>query len=438
MTSDLASNIQWGQTGQSSVEASGTAVRELCYQFEKCPMQQVAFDALVGELLRPSFKWVDKLGEPLNTSLPELPELPVGVEIAVVAAIKGMLVAGMFFWRKGTAKDLYSLVVAHPTEMWHGRTRRTAWTQGILFDPYPCHHKLDRVNSPCGRAAQPSVMLAEHERLLLNRDRLNSKPGVFISVDSRLQNNDGHSRPWFRAVGREFVDSISEEMDATNTSLDNLVKDRSEVITSLGAATLKRRAESGPMESKDAEVDRAHKHHREHVVRDGFVPTPASSLHSLSDGHRQMVALENRILYAMCVPPVAVGRNVNSERMSSAPQLVMHSLRSYKTFVSRVRTLISCMLKAAYIDAKTGHYIAFAVHLDNYDLDRLESIMTPAAAANAYAATFDIPLSWLSEKALAARQGAMHGAQRTVAGEETAVKQAKKSRGPPPGSNDTA
>jgi len=278
-------------------------------------------------------------------------------------------------------------------------------------------------------------MLAEHERLLLNRDRVNSKPSAFLTVDSRIQNSNGSSRPWFRAVGRDFVDSISEEIDEQNHSLDHLVKDRADVIASLGNATVQTRA-AQRRGHETAEVDQDHKMHREHVVRDGYEMQVAPTLHSLPDGYRQMTNLENRVLYAMNVPPVAVGRNVNSERMASAPQLVMFSLRSYKSLIARIRGLLEEMFKA--VADKDGAYLRFGPHVDNYDLDRIESIMTPDAAVNAYAATFGIPRDWLSKEAITARQGALHGEQRAPAAEAAAGRQAKRARGPPPGATDTA
>jgi hypothetical protein len=139
----------------------------------------------------------------------------------------------------------------------------------------------------------------------------------------------------------------------------------------------------------------------------------------------------------MNVPPVALGRNVNSERMASAPQLVMLSIRSYKSFVERVRRAVSEMLRDVSKDKTTGAYIRFSAQLDNYDLDRLEGILTPQAAADAYASTFNIPRDWVSEDALQARQGNLHGAQQTTSGHEAAIRQVKRSRGPPPQSTET-
>jgi len=350
--------------------------------------------------------------------------------------VRGLLVSGVFFWRRDPATGTPH--VAHPTQMWYGKR---GWTAGVLCEPFPATFQFDQVNSPVARAFKPSLMLCEHERLLLNRDRLNSKPAVFLTVDSRIQNNNGQGRPWFRQVGRDFVDSISEEMSDQNRSLDHLVRDRADVIGSLGDATMEQRMREHRQtddRNDDASLDSGFKYHREHVVRDGYDAKPATALQSLADGQAQISTLENRVLYAMNVPPVAVGRNVNSERMASASQLVMHSLRGYHALVARIRRLITEMLAVTTADTESGEHVRFTTHIDNYDLDRLESILTPEAAAAAYSATFGIPPEWISVDAVKARQGALHGAQKTPQAQSKAEKQMKKSRGPPPKTNETA
>lgn len=421
-------SIPW-ESPKSPESAAYGAIAQLCFRFEECPMMQIAFDALCGEILRPPMEWVSREGKVLHDRL-----VPPELDLAVVAAIRGLLVSGVFFWRRDPATATPH--VAHPTQMWYGKR---GWTPSVLCEPFPATFQFDQVNSPVARAFKPSLMLSEHERLLLNRDRLNSKPAVFVTVDSRIQNNNGQGRPWFRQVGRDFVDSISEEMTEQNRSLDHLVRDRADVIGSLGDATLEQRMRhqrSTEEAEEDAAIDSDFKYHREHVIRDGYEAKPATALQSLADGQKQINTLENRVLYAMSVPPVAVGRNVNSERMSSAPQLVMHSLRSYQALVKRIRRLISIMLAETTED--DGAHVRFAVHIDNYDLDRLESILTPKAAADAYSATFGIPQEWISKEAVKIRQGALHGAQKTPAAQHQGETQMKKSRGPPPKSNDTA
>lgn len=424
--------IQWTKPDNGTHAVSLEALSQINDQFETCPMQQMAFDSLCGELLRPQLEWVDAS----DNIVPDPPRISREFDLAIIAAIKGILVAGVFFWKQESASEVPE--VSHPTLVWHGKK---GWHAVVVNEQFPSTFRLDRINSPCQRAYASSQRLREHENLFLNRDRINSKPGIFLTVDKRMQNSDGHARPWFRTIGRDFVDTISEEIN-TAQSLETLVTDRAEVVKKLGEKTLGARmkpgAGKGSSDFEDADTDTQRKYHREHIVRDGYEGKPTAVLNSLVDGLQHTIKLENRVLYAMNVPPVALGRNVNSERMASAPQLVMLSIRSYKSFVERVRRAVSEMLRDVSKDKPTGAYIRFSAQLDNYDLDRLESILTPQAAADAYASTFNIPRDWVSEDALQARQGNLHGAQQTTSGHEAAIRQVKRSRGPPPQSTDTA
>ena len=109
----------------------------------------------------------------------------------------------------------------------------------------------------------------------------------------------------------------------------------------------------------------------------------------------------------------------------------MHSLQAYKAQVHRIRRLVNEMLKVATVEPKSGNYVRFTTQLDNYDLDRLESILTPEAATKAYSSAFNIPPEWISRAALVARQGAMHTGQKTVDEEANGEKQQKRSRSMP-------
>ena len=420
--------IHWPSSARDDDEqCTYVALRQICELFDACPIQQIAFDAVCGEVLRTPLQWVSPGGAVVAGA-----DIISELELAIIGAVRGILVAGSFFWKRAKRRNIP--IVPYPTMVWHNTEE---YNVGKLFAPYPVLYRKDCINSPAGRAMPASLRLQEHENLLLNRDRINSKPAVFLTVDKRIQNNEALSRPWFRSVGKDFVDTISEEI-GESSDLQQLIQDRAEVIQNLGKSTLTTRNVSNPVTGRaDAELDASTKYHREHIVTDGYEANNVAGLQSLQDGLPNITKLENRILYAMNVPPVAVGRNVNTERMASSAQLVMHSMRMYATFIERARSAIAVMIKECTIDRKTGHYVNFAIHLDNHDLDRLESILTPKAAADAYASTFRIPREWISETAIEQRQGIMHGEQKTVEGQEAATRQVKRSRGPPPKSKET-
>jgi hypothetical protein len=119
-------------------------------------MQQIAFDALCGEILRPPLEWTNAAG----AIKPTARAVPRGMDLAIIAAVKGILVAGAFFWkpRPGTVVP----IVSHPTLVWHGKR---GWTAETVWEPFPAMYRSDRINSPSARALESSLRLKEHENL---------------------------------------------------------------------------------------------------------------------------------------------------------------------------------------------------------------------------------------------------------------------------------
>lgn len=418
-------SIPWpDETKANAANANRSQLVAFCREFDECPMMQMAYDTIVGELLFSKLRWVTAAG----VALPKL-EVPPGWEQLVCDCVRGVLVGGVFFWRKrGKIPE-----VAHPSQVWY--TRAKGWTPVVMYPPHPHTYDNGSINSPVRRATPPSRALHEHRCLQLNRDRINSKPSVFVSIDSRLQNNNGKSKPWFRAVGREFVDSIGEQLESSNQPYDFLVSDRAEVITNLGDATVQQRKRKRPHEDV-ADVDSEQKFHREHIISDGFEGTAVAPLVSLSDGQKTIADLEHAVLLAMGVPPAALGRNVNSERLASANQLVMYSLRSFKTTISRMKRLIDGFLRAASA-MPDGTYISFTTVLSQFDIDQLEGVLTTEATIKAYSQAYDIPSEWMDAAAVDMKRAALHGgAESKTKVDDTARKDAAKSRKPPSGATD--
>ena len=172
---------------------------------------QLAYNTLVAEVLKGGLVWLRKDGTPA-TDIDT--EVPLGWSRVVRDAIKGILVTGTFFWK--SHKDELGIRIAHPTEAWYTSPK---WTAEVLFPPYPVTNSLGKlVNSPVQRALPYAKAVAEHEMLMLNRDRLNSRPGLFLTVDNRIQSTDGRSKPWSRTIGNEFTETLSTQMDPINQS----------------------------------------------------------------------------------------------------------------------------------------------------------------------------------------------------------------------------
>jgi hypothetical protein len=430
--SEKMTSIPWTANGNSAKQqyaASQALLYKYSVQLDTCPTMQLAMSTMVSELLFSRLRWVNKTGDILDAR-----DVAGGWETAVCDCVRAILVSGMFFWR--SSGDVPT--VAHPSEVW---IESKGWKLAVMYPPFPRSYRTTQINSPVASAFAQSIKLEEMQALMLNRDRMNSKPGVFIAVDSKLQNATGRSKPWFRSMGSSFVDTIGEQLEFTNQPYDYLVQDRADIIEGLGDATMAQREKKrGRTKTADnAVVDGEGKQHREHVLTDGYEGKPAAPLQSLADGLQHITATENKILYAMQVPPPAVGRNINTERLASANQLVMYSLRAFKATTSRLKRLIGKMLKEAS-ENDDGDYITFSIVLSQHDLDHVEPLLTPAAIKKTYSQLYDIPENWLDLGAIKERREMQHSAGRNgdkrSGNEETNVdRQVKRAKKAPPKSD---
>jgi hypothetical protein len=407
-----ADGIQWSsKTGDENVITRKLLIT-LCSEFELSSAMQLAFNALAAEVLRGGLQWVIPDGVVVSPKDP----VPLGWQRVVRAAIKGVLVSGSFFWRRN--RDSGSgIAIAHPSEAWFDDPK---WKAQVLFKPYPKEYSRGRVlNSPVQRAYPFAVAVAEFDSLILNRDRMNSKPGIYTTIDKRLQSQDGRSKPWFRTVGSDFTETLSTQLDPLNNNYDTLVRDRAEQVTSLGQATImSRKRDLGEMQASDNGAANAHfannlvhaiapdqdaggKLHREHKVSDGHDIAIAQSLNSLIDGRAHVASLEIRILHALHVPPSVVGLNQNSERLASGSQLVIATLTSFQTIVSTLQTLIGDVIKEASAE-KDGTYVGFGTPLTQVALDRLMPYMSNHDARRAIATAYNVPISWIDLKRVTA------------------------------------
>jgi len=423
--------IPWSKnpnSAESQLAASQALLFKYSMQLDVCPMMQLAMEALVSELLFSRLHWATKTGDIIDDR-----DVAIGWETVVADCVRAILVSGVFFWRK----EGNIPTVAHPSEVW---LNAKGWKLALMYPPFPLSYRTTRINSPVATAFNQSVKLQEMQALMLNRDRMNSKPGVFVNVDAKLQNATGRSKPWFRTIGHQFVDTIGEQLEFTNQPYDYLVQDRAQIIEGLGDATMaqreKKRGRTMPVDK--AVVDGEGKQHREHLLTDGYEGRPAAPLQSLADGLQHITATENKILYAMQVPPTSVGRNINTERLASANQLVMYSLRAFKATTSRLKRLIGKMLKDAS-EEKNGDYITFSIVLSQHDLDHIEPLLTPTAIRRTYSQLYDVPEDWIDLDAIKERRDMQNAAGINgggVASEETKVdRQVKRAKKAPPKSD---
>ena len=89
------------------------------------------------------------------------------------------------------------------------------------------------------RAARDTFRLEAMEEMFDARDRHNSKPAVYTTIDSRLQNQQGSSRQWFRTSNAGDVAGFRGTIDS---NFNDLVARRADTVRQLHDVTVGARA----------------------------------------------------------------------------------------------------------------------------------------------------------------------------------------------------
>ena len=371
------------------------------------------------------------------------------------------MVTGCFFTEKEGTEESEVYRVAHPNETWLKEKGEPAlsenytefekglpWTPVVCFPPFPRRAAFRRINSPVQRAALYGKQLNVHRRMFLKRDVANSVPSAWMTISDKIQNS-GHSKPWFRSIGTDYVDTFSNQLSRPH-DYEKLIADRREVINSLGSATVETRAQARAGKNEEEmsllEPDAQQKTHSELILSDGYQGTQTRQLQSLGDALTIIDRLECATLQIMGVPPSAIGRNQNSERMASANQLVSRSMKPFFAAVEKYQAVIETALRQIS-ETDAGDYVGFGAVLSPFDLERLEGIMKPGAVKRAYADAYNVPLEWIDESKIVDRQSALKqvssGSKKQAADTDDAAaqelrahKKRKQETAPPKGAKD--
>ena len=239
--------------------------------------------------------------------------------------------------------------------------------------------------SAAHRAYPATIQLQKLLRNWTERDRCNTKNTVYTTVSDELKQQNGSDRQWFRDV--TTADSMPTRAPDVDVNFHTLVHRRAETVQKLDAITnLARERQSGANalsrvgdRLQDEEPPRVVEH-AEHIVSDGRTYTEARQLGSMADSKLVMDELKHTILFAFGVPPQAVGRNINSERIASSNRLTEMAITTYLTLIRLYRQRIGDAIREE-TEAPSGSYIGFSVCLSHYELEKLQPVLKQTCAA---------------------------------------------------------
>jgi hypothetical protein len=396
-------------------------LEELMCLFDEDPNQQLAFKTIVSEVLRCKLAWHVAQSETAQDAIP----VPDWWATFVTDAIRSILINGNFIYRRcGTRAGVPVCIVADPVSVfvtWCDKTNRYIpsckkhrWKIGLVEPPHrgsasrePCF----LLNSAAIRANAATLQLKTIIENWVARDMTNSSNSIYTAVSDDLRNQNGSDRQWFRNVNT--TDHMPTRSSDIDTNFNTLVHRRAQTIQQLDAITHEARTRSTPQAQRHVgsltittpDKPAAHK---EHIVSDGRVYTEARQLGSMADSKMIIDELKHSILFAFGVPPQALGRNINSERIAASNRLTEMAITTYTSFINLLRVRLGDAIKSETL-SETASYIGFSVCLAQYELERLQPYLKDTICKKMIARCYEIPESFLDSKKIRAVIEAEHG-----------------------------
>ena len=425
-----------GSVGAAVNGDLATHMNELCAVFQVDNTQQLAYKTIVSEVMQNKLMWHAHEGDIGDPSVP----VPVWWTTFVSDAVRSILLSGYFVYRGiGKRAGVCVCVVADPSEVWvkwdtntHTYTpscSKYRWRIGLVEAPLKhtaSHSPIGHLSSAAIRAQVPTAALAEVVHNWMQRDRLNSVPAVFTKVSDELKQQNGSDRAWFRNVNSN--DAMSTRAQDIDMNFHTLVHRRAETIQQLDAITNQARSRNGQTRTPvgaTAFASPDDTEHAEHIVSDGRDFVERKSLASMADAKLQMDEMRHAVLFAFGVPPQALGKNINSERIASSNRLTEMALTTYTSFIKLLRSRIGAAIKTN-TSTPNGGFVDFSCCLTNYEFENVQHFLVDSAIAPMISRTFDIPVGIIDTDKIIQARGEEHSGKRARTEVETAaLKRAK-------------
>lgn len=415
-----SSSIPWksGPTAAALLgdgAADNRFLHDLANTFHTDPTQQLAYRTIVSEVLRSPLLWHGPAASVGDESVP-VPDWWINF---VGDAVRSILLTGYFVYRHvGSRAGVPVCVVADPcvvTVHWctkkndyYTSCTKHKWWLGMVEAPNKVHCTIGgherRLNSAASRAANATRHLNTLMKNWVARDSLNSSPGVFTSVSDELKQQNGSDRQWFRNVGADTMNTRAQDIDV---NFHTLVHRRAETVAKLDELTnmSRQRQSTGELthvgETKTLMPPPLT--HQEHIVSDGRVFTERRPLNSQSDSQLLLDELKHTVLFAFGVPPQALGKNINSERMASSNRLTEMAINTYVSFIKLLRTRIGEEIRRQ-TTTPSASYIDFSVCLTQYELENVQPLLKTDIALHMISRTFDVPVHFLDQSRVRSAQ----------------------------------
>ena len=285
-------------------------------------------------------------------------------------------------------------------------------------------------SSMAAHAYELSAKFQRSMQSTMARDETNSKISVLTQFAKNFGTMPGSTKSFIQPAVQNSMMAVPRNVfeDA-----DEAIRNRAEAALAISKATEKLRAktyrayeQTASLSNRDVRSKReAPKpcRHDEHLITDAQEGKQVAYLRGPENLEPHMERLENAILFAYLIPPQALGKNINSERIAASNRLAESAIERYETMIRQVRkhlqtalTRTSREIASHYIEGPNELHIVMRPCVSEYSLSMLEPILDTRMAAELSACVHDIPEHYIDLKRLRDHQDMLLDPKGTMMG----------------------
>lgn len=424
---------------------SRTLAAKLYEQFIRCEKQQLAADTITHRVLDVDFEWKTEIGKKLfsvNTSVDD--HTHQLWQFFVQKLVEQILLYGFALYRVETIPQnkQNDLTEARPSKKARKQiptqsryVPRVAHGQGISVqwdeETYSWHFMGDsgaemlskdgwqlimfkepRVvkasntilyASASANAYEQSVKYKTLVENVVQRDNTNSKINVLTQFSKNFGTMPGSTKSFLLPAAQAGMMSIPKSLF---NDADEAIRNRAQAAIEIANSTQRMRANTLKAYQAHSNGRRNDENtrqqllrpmeHREHLVTDAQEGKQVAPLKAPENIENMIERCENGILFSYQIPPQALGKNINSERIAASNRLAESAIERYETMIKKLRELIQIALKHCsleiskhFTDAKV--YVFMKPCIGEYALSTLQPILKTESAARLTSCVHSIP-----------------------------------------------
>lgn len=285
-------------------------------------------------------------------------------------------------------------------------TQKGKWFLSVYSEPMRFGTTNVLVPASCATMAyHDSVKLAHLNDNILKRDEINSIPAVYTQSSQRIMG--ASARPNNTDTNRNSVGLVDETVhDMTmfmKTRLDTLKRFDAMSKQLRDDATKAYKSKSIKEGKKPQKIHDA----QEYFITDGRDMKEITFRRSPEDLDKLCSTLSNNILFAWKIPPQALGMNINSERLASSDRLTQMAISRYDDHIKDLRNNIQFALsnisKLIMKDSPTVE-VQLRPIISAFALSQIEPILKTNIAQQLISRVYDVPVDYIDKERLAKRQ----------------------------------